>query len=77
MSPDTKCYTISESSDQPNSRNLGPTSHRMNLGCQQDAFATQFKILKPDFRSIYLFFLPPDLDFLVINPKVDTQIGEG
>ena len=59
LSPDTKCYTISESSDQPNSGNLGPTSHWVNLGCQQAAFAKQFKILKPDFRSIYLFIFSP------------------
>ena len=52
---DTKCYTILESSGQSDSGNLGPTAHRVNLGCQPAAFATQVKISPPDFRSIYLF----------------------
>ena len=55
LSPDAKCYTISESSGQPDSGNLGPTAHRVNLGCQPAAFATQVKISPPDFRPIYLF----------------------
>ena len=58
LSPDAKCYTISESSGQPDSGNLGPTAHRVNLGCQPAAFATQVKISPPDFRSIYLFGVP-------------------
>ena len=40
LSPDTKCYTISESSGHTESGNLGPTAHRVNLGCQLAAFAT-------------------------------------
>ena len=56
LSPDTKCHTILESSSQPYSGNLGPTTHnRVNLGCQPPAFATQVKISPSDFRSIYLF----------------------
>ena len=74
LSPDTKCYTISKLSGQPDSGNLGPTSHRVNLGCQLVAFATQVKISPPDFRYIYLLGSRPDFDFLVINPKVNTQI---
>ena len=58
LSPYTKCYTILESSGQPDSGNLGPTAHRVNLGCQLAAFATQVKISPPDFRSIYLFGVP-------------------
>ena len=58
LSPDAKCYTISESSGQPDSGNLGPTAHRVNLGCQPAAFATQVKISPPDFRPIYLFWPP-------------------
>ena len=58
LSPDAKCYTISESSGQPDSGNLRPTVHRVNLGCQPAVFATQDKISPPDFRSIYLFYPP-------------------
>ena len=58
LSPDAKCYTISELSGQPDSGNLGPTAHRVNLGCQPAAFATQVKISPPDFRPDYLFYPP-------------------
>ena len=74
LSPDAKCYTISESSGQPDSGNLGPTAHRVNLGCQPAAFATMSKSYHQTLGSFIFFDPPPDLDFLVINPKVNTQI---
>ena len=85
MSLDTKCYTISESSRQPDSGNLGPTAHRVNLGCQLAAFATQIWTfwsdiprLIPEYVGKMVFALNKSIlggfgvDFLKFRPFFDT-----
>ena len=79
LSPDTKSYAVLESSGQPDSDNLGPTAHRVNLVCQLAAFATQVKISPLDFLGTFIFLGScPDLDFLVINPisPIPKYVGE-